>query len=54
MKVEAHFFQSDRNVQKAVIGFPGRTLKGSKLTYFTTEKELLAIVPSLSQLGALD
>ena len=33
----------------SVLGFVSRTLKGAELTYFTTEKELLAILHSLSK-----
>lgn len=40
--VGSHLFQLKSDGQKAVIGFVGRTLKGAGVTYFTTEKELLA------------
>ena len=47
--IGAHLYQIDEKGQKAVLGFVSRTLKGAELTYFTTEKELLAIVHSLSK-----
>ena len=47
--IGAHLYQIDEKGQKAVLGFVSRTLKGAKLTYFKTEKELLAIVHSLSK-----
>lgn len=45
--VGSQLYQLGENNEKFVIGFAGRTLKGAELTYFTTEKELLAIVHSL-------
>ena len=48
ISIGAHLYQIDEKGQKAVLGFVSRTLKGAELTYFTTEKELIAIVHSLS------
>jgi hypothetical protein len=47
--IGAHLHQIDEKGQKAVLGFVSRTLKGAELTYFTSEKELLAIVHSLPE-----
>lgn len=42
--IGGHIYQYRDNGEKAAIMFMSRTLKGSELNYYTTEKELLAIV----------
>lgn len=42
-------YQLDENKEQAVIAFTSKTFKGAELRYFTTEKELLAIVRCLEK-----
>ena len=45
----AVLYQRNKNQEKEVITLASRTLKGPELSYFTTEKELLAIMWALQK-----
>lgn len=47
--VGGHLYQITDNGDEAAVMFMSRKLRGSELNYFTTEKELLAIVYCLQK-----
>lgn len=47
--IGAVLYQYSENHEEQIVGFASRSMKGAELNYFTTEKELLAIVYALEK-----